>query len=192
MAVRRNATYLGRLSWTERRFLRKKTCEEPEQNYWIASSFYCSSSQGRSASRCRTPLGCRHFKRGRAMSTVIISHDAMLRQIKVISGRRIEGERRRRFLTQRQFSTQAGISVRWLREIESGNPGVKLDDHLTCASVLGLAPSYIFLPVLCQTHGKRFSIDQLNVDLADFERSCLQLLARRTHRQRVLQASVML
>lgn len=116
------------------------------------------------------------------MSTAISSHDALLRQLKEISGRRIEGERRRSFLTQRQFAARVCISVRWLREIESGNPVVKMDDHLRCAAALGLAPSYIFLPLLYQAHGRRFPIDVLYFDLADVEHRCMQLIARRTQR----------
>jgi Predicted transcriptional regulator len=114
------------------------------------------------------------------MSTATSSHDALLRQLKEISGRRIEGERRRRFLTQQQFASRLGISVRWLREVESGNPVVKMDDHLLCAAALGLAPSYIFLPLLYGAHGRRFPIDISYFDLTDVEYRCMQLIDRRT------------
>ncbi|MGB3804424.1 MAG: helix-turn-helix domain-containing protein [Sphingopyxis granuli] len=113
------------------------------------------------------------------MSTATSNHDALLKQLKEISGRRIEGERRRRFLTQRQFAVRARISVRWLREIESGNPGVKLEDHLNCAAALGLAPSYIFLPLLYHAHGRLLPIDVAHFDLTDVERRCMQLINRR-------------
>ena len=122
----------------------------------------------------------RYSERGKTMPTVTSSHDTLLNQLKEISGRRIEGERRRRFLTQRQFALRARISVRWLREIESGSPAVKLDDHLRCAAVLGVAPSYIFLPLLFQAHGKRLPIDVLHFDLLDVELRCMKLIARRT------------
>lgn len=113
------------------------------------------------------------------MLTATSNHDALLEQLKEISGRRIEGERRRRFLTQRQFATRSRMSVRWLREIESGNPVVKMDDHLRCAGVLGLAPSYIFLPLLYQAHRRQLPIDVSHFDLADLERRFIQLIARR-------------
>lgn len=111
------------------------------------------------------------------------SHDALVRHLKVISGRRIEGERRRRLLTQRQFARQAGISVRWLREIEGGNPIVKLDDHLRCGATLRLPPSYIFLPLLYQSYGRTCSIDIANADLTDLEQQTLALVARRLSAQ---------
>lgn len=120
------------------------------------------------------------------MSAVTSSHDALLEQLKEISGRRIEGERRRRFLTQRQFASRVRISVRWLREVESGNPVVKMDDHLRCAAALDLAPSYIFLPLLYQAHGRHFPVDVLYFDLADVEHRCMQLIARRTARTRAI------
>ncbi|MGN7931889.1 helix-turn-helix domain-containing protein [Sphingopyxis sp. 22461] len=111
--------------------------------------------------------------------TVENSGDKMLDELKVISGRRIEDERRRRRMTQRQFAPKAGISVRWLREIEAGNPIVKLDDHLRCANALHLAPSYIFLPLLYQSHGRALPINFAIMDLVDIERRCLAMLSRR-------------
>lgn len=119
---------------------------------------------------------------GKMMSTVTRDLDALLKQLKEVSGRRIEGERRRRFLTQRQFATLVRMSVRWVREIESGNPVVKMDDHLRCAAALELAPSYIFLPLLYHSHGRLLPIDVLHMDLVDVERRYMRLIARRTER----------
>ncbi len=107
------------------------------------------------------------------------SGDRMLDELKEISGRRIEDERRRRRMTQRQFAPKAGISVRWLREIESGNPVVKFDDHLRCACALNMAPTYIFLPLLYQSYGRSLPVNFAAIDLVDFERRCLTMIARR-------------
>jgi len=119
------------------------------------------------------------------MSTATSSHEALLRQLKEISGRRIEGERRRRFLTQRQFAARVRFSIRWLREIESGNPIVKLDDHLRCAATLGMAPSYIFFPLLYHAHGEHLLMDVAQADLVDVERRCIRLVTRRTKEHRI-------
>jgi len=105
--------------------------------------------------------------------------DRIIDRLKVISGRRIEDERRRRRLTQRQFARRIELSVRWLREIEAGNPVVKLDDHLRCADALGMAPTYIFLPLLYRSYGRSCPINVAVVDLADLEQRYLALTARR-------------
>jgi transcriptional regulator with XRE-family HTH domain len=80
--------------------------------------------------------------------------DELLNRLKEVSGRRIEDERRRQRLTQRQLAERTGISTRWLREIESGNPIVKLDDHLRCGAALQLVPTYIFLPLIGSSYGR--------------------------------------
>lgn len=80
--------------------------------------------------------------------------DDLINHLKEISGRRIEDERRLQRLTQRQLAQRVGISARWLREIEGGNPIVKLDDHLRCGAALQLVPTYILLPLLCKTYGR--------------------------------------
>ena len=67
--------------------------------------------------------------------------ESSLAEIKQMSGRRIEDERRRQGLTQPHLARRAGLSVSWIREIESGNPRTKIDDHLRCAAALGLSGS---------------------------------------------------
>lgn len=111
--------------------------------------------------------------------TETCSEDGILNLLKVVSGRRLEDERRRRRMTQRQVARQVGMSVRWLREIEAGNPIVKLDDHLICAAKLQLAPSYIFLPLLYQRYGQCYPAELSYADLADIEQRCLSLVMRR-------------
>jgi len=105
--------------------------------------------------------------------------DRIIDRLKVISGRRIEDERRRRRLTQRQFARRIKLSVRWLREIEAGNPVVKLDDHLRCADALHIAPTYIFLPLLYRTYGRICPINVAVADLTDIEQRYLALISRR-------------
>lgn len=105
--------------------------------------------------------------------------DATIDRLKLISGRRIEDERRRQRLTQRQFARRACLSVRWLREIEAGNPTVKLDDHIRCANALDIAPTYIFLPLLYRTYGRACPINVAVADLSDIERRYLALVGRR-------------
>ncbi|HEV7313740.1 helix-turn-helix domain-containing protein [Sphingopyxis sp.] len=107
------------------------------------------------------------------------SDNRILDELKEISGRRIEDERRRRRMTQRQFAPKANISIRWLREIEAGNPVVKFDDHLRCASALQMAPTYIFIPLLYRSYGRQLPINFSVADLADIERRCLAMIGRR-------------
>lgn len=102
----------------------------------------------------------------------------LLCRLKEISGRRIEDGRRLKRMTQRQFARNVGLSTRWLREIENGNPIVKLDDHLLCAANLGLSPTYIFLPLLYRAYGRRFPVDLALRDLAEVERRVFRIVAR--------------
>lgn len=102
---------------------------------------------------------------------------SLLDQIKHISGRRIEDARRHRRLTQTQFARQAGLSVRWLREIESGSPSVKLDDHIECALALGIAPTYIFIPLICHVFGRPLPPTFDQADGAGCERLLVDLIS---------------
>lgn len=99
-----------------------------------------------------------------------------LAEIKQMSGRRIEDERRREGLTQSKLATRVGLGVSWIREIESGNPKTRIDDHLRCAWALRISPSYIFLPMLFMAHGLPFSPQLLAGNLHDFERQWLEFI----------------
>src|SRR3546814_5047756 len=94
---------------------------------------------------------------------------ASLDQLKEFSGRRIESERLRRRLSQEHLARRVGLSVRWLREIESGNPAVALDDHLRCAAALRLAPAFVLLPLLDPDYSQASSIDPAPFEWADIE-----------------------
>jgi transcriptional regulator with XRE-family HTH domain len=94
----------------------------------------------------------------------------VLSTIKEISGKRIEERRRRDRITQPQLARAAGVSVRWLREIEAGSPKSKLDDHLACAHRLGLSTTHIMIPLLLLE--RRMSIPEeylIEEDLSELE-----------------------
>ncbi len=157
---------------------------QAERNFRFASSSRCPAHDGRSALHLPNAVNAWPFRAGIKMTIVTTSHDALLAQLKESSGRRSEGERRRQFLSQRQFAARVGISIRWLREIESGNPAVKLEDHLRCGAALGLAPSHIFFPLLFHAHGKPLSADPPHHNQADLEYRCIRLIARHTQGRR--------
>lgn len=98
--------------------------------------------------------------------------------IKEISGKRIEERRRRNRITQDQLAQAVGRSVRWLREIEGGNPKSKLDDHLLCAHRLGLSTSHVLIPLLFVEHHMTIPKELLlDEDLSDLEKRCIALIS---------------
>ncbi len=108
--------------------------------------------------------------------------EASLDHLKEFSGRRIESERLRFRLSQKHFARRVGLSVRWLREVESGNPAVKLDDHLRCAAALNLAPAAILRPLFDPDCNRPSSLRPSPNELADIEHlicSYISRLARR-------------
>lgn len=108
--------------------------------------------------------------------------EASLDRLKEFSGRRIEGERLRRRLSQSHIARRVGLSVRWLRELESGNPAVKLDDHLRCAAALHLAPALILRPLLDHDSERCALTGYTSSELADIEYLICSLVARRVGR----------
>ena len=105
--------------------------------------------------------------------------DGPLSMVKHQSGRQIEVARKKEGITQRQLARELGMGVRWLREIEGGNPKARLDDHLMCAYRLGLSTGHILIPLLFA--GQRMAYPkQLAVgDLRDLERLCVEVVAER-------------
>ena len=99
--------------------------------------------------------------------------------VKVQSGRQIEEERKKRRLTQRELARELGMGVRWLREIEGGNPRSRLDDHLACAYRLGLSTGHILIPLLFAGQRMCFPHQLATGDLSDLERMCIELIAQR-------------
>jgi transcriptional regulator with XRE-family HTH domain len=100
-------------------------------------------------------------------------------RVKEVSGRRIEEARKRAGITQPQLAGELGMGVRWLREIESGNPKARLDDHLRCAYVLGLATGHILIPLLFRGQQMSYPMHLVFGDLHDLERLCVEMIAER-------------
>ena len=105
-----------------------------------------------------------------------IGDAAVLAQIKLISGKCIEERRRQVRKTQEQLAADVGIGVRWLREIEAGNPKSSIDDHLRCASGVGLTTSYLLLPLLFMDHEMAFPRQLLLDDMAALEQHCIRCI----------------
>lgn len=99
-----------------------------------------------------------------------------LAEIKQMSGRRIEDGRKREGLTQSMLASRVGLGVSWIREIESGNPKTRIDDHLRCSVALGISPSYIFIPLLFMAHGLQFAPQLLAGNLHELERHWLEFI----------------
>lgn len=102
----------------------------------------------------------------------------ILAQIKHLSGRCIEERRRRGRITQEKLASDVGITVRWLREIESGNPKPTIDDHLRCATSVGLTAGYMFIPLMFMEHRMHFPRDMLIGNLAELEACCIEAIGK--------------
>jgi len=99
--------------------------------------------------------------------------------VKVQSGRQIEEARKQRRLTQRDLARELGMGIRWLREIEGGNPRSRLDDHLICAYRLGISTGHILIPLLFAGQRMCFPKQLAMGDLSELERMCIELIAQR-------------
>ena len=102
-----------------------------------------------------------------------------LSYVKDQSGRQIERARKREGLTQGQLAQDLGMGVRWLREIESGNPKARLDDHLRCAYRLDISTGHILIPLMFFAQKMCFPHQLAIGDLREFERLCVELIADR-------------
>ena len=100
----------------------------------------------------------------------------IIAQIKLISGKCIEEQRRRKRKTQEQLAADVGIGVRWLREIEAGNPKSSIEDHLRCASGVGLSTSYFLIPLMFMDHKMAFPRQLLFDDLGALEQHCIRCI----------------
>jgi transcriptional regulator with XRE-family HTH domain len=105
--------------------------------------------------------------------------DGPLTAVKLQSGRQIEVARKREGITQRELARDLGMGVRWLREIEGGNPKSKLDDHLLCAYRLGISTGHILIPLLFVGQRMAFPKQLAIGDLRDLERLCVEVVAER-------------
>ena len=113
------------------------------------------------------PLQSKHFP----------NDEAMLVLVKEMSGKRIEARRKQERITQEKFASDVGIGVRWLREIEAGNPKSRIDDHFRCAHRLGLSTGHILIPLLFMEYDMIFPRHLLLDDLSDLERRCIDVIA---------------
>lgn len=105
--------------------------------------------------------------------------DDPLSHVKEISGRRIEEARKRSGITQSQLARELGMGVRWLREIESGNPRARLDDHLRCAYQLDISTGHILIPLLFRGQHMSYPMHLVFGDLRELERLCVEVIAER-------------
>ncbi|RQW39447.1 helix-turn-helix domain-containing protein [Novosphingobium sp. LASN5T] len=101
----------------------------------------------------------------------------ILHRIKVTSGWCIEEKRRRSRLSQEALADDVGITVRWLREIEGGNPRATIEDHLRCAASLGLATGYLLILILFVERQMNFPRELLLDDLSELEERCVSSIA---------------
>lgn len=102
---------------------------------------------------------------------------SILAEVKSISGRRIEERRKRHRITQKQLAADVGIGVRWLREIESGNPKARVDDHLACAHALGLSSAHLIIPMLFLEHNMHFPRHFFLDDMHQLETLCVEFIS---------------
>ncbi|WIW89564.1 transcriptional regulator [Sphingobium sp. V4] len=109
-------------------------------------------------------------------SSIHVAESERLGQIKLISGKIIEERRKHVRMTQGQLAAKVGIGVRWLREIESGNPKSTIENHFRCAFALGMGSSHLVLPVIFMEKGMKFPLELLLDDPAGVERRCIECI----------------
>jgi transcriptional regulator with XRE-family HTH domain len=116
--------------------------------------------------------------------------NALISLIKEMSGRRIEGRRRRDRISQMQLARAVGRSDRWLREIEAGIPSSSLEDHVRCAHSLRLSTIHIFIPLLFAEHNMPIPTELLELDdLWAVEEACLGFMTQQQAAAKTRQAS---
>lgn len=103
----------------------------------------------------------------------------LLSYVKELSGKRIELTRKREGITQRELAGTLGMGVRWLREIESGNPKSTLDDHLRCTHHLSLSSGHILIPLLFMGQKMTYPFQLAVGDLQELERLCVEVVSER-------------
>lgn len=118
-------------------------------------------------------------------SSDLIADHSLLNFLKEISGRRVEDARRKSKMRQPQFAAMVGMSDRWLRELEAGNPASTLDDHVLCSFYLSLPLGHLLFPLLFAAHGMTYPNQLAYADVVDLERCCIDLVAERQSRMLV-------
>jgi transcriptional regulator with XRE-family HTH domain len=112
----------------------------------------------------------------RLRNTVLLPDPERLGQIKHLSGRIIEERRKHMRMTQGKLASKVGIGVRWLREIEAGNPKSTIENHLRCAFALGLGASHLFVPLVFMENQMKFPLALLLDDPTDLDRRCIECI----------------
>lgn len=109
--------------------------------------------------------------------TVQSDEETILDKVKGLSGWCIEEQRKRRGITQDQLGQATGITERWLREIEGGNPKTSIDDHLRCAAAVGLTAGYLLILMIFTERNMSFPRELLLDDLPRIEERCVSSIA---------------
>ncbi|WP_233204115.1 helix-turn-helix domain-containing protein [Novosphingobium sp. HII-3] len=102
---------------------------------------------------------------------------SIFKELKKLSGEKIRQARKALGLTQLEVATEMGGSLRWYRAIESGDPGIRLEDHLIALLRLGASTAHIALPVLYAGQRMRFPRQLIHGDLASIERTCIEAIS---------------
>ncbi|MDR6116620.1 MULTISPECIES: transcriptional regulator [unclassified Sphingomonas] len=100
-----------------------------------------------------------------------------LAELKAISGWCIEGRRRHLSVAQERLSQDTGITSRWIREIESGNPKCTLDDHIKCLAALDISAGCIAIPMLFLERGVRFPRELLLTEAEAMGDQCMEAVS---------------
>jgi transcriptional regulator with XRE-family HTH domain len=104
------------------------------------------------------------------------SGSTYLSEVKLLAGRRVEQERRSRGISQVQLGARAGLGPAWIRQMESGYPKVRLDDHLACFDVLKISPLVMLIPILFLLHGRHYPPHLLLGDLRRLEDALIDFI----------------
>lgn len=116
------------------------------------------------------------------MSRIIaasVADESLFSLLKEQSGKRIELTRKRMGITQRELASSLGMGVRWLREIESGNPKSTLDDHLRSTYHFGLSTGHITIPLVFKGQNMTYPWELAVGDLQEAERLCVEVVSER-------------
>lgn len=148
---------------------------------YIASISCCVCVFYQTILKGRSDVAARILQRENKMSQaeeLIAANFTGFKLVKKVSGDRIRDERKRRNVKQADLADGIGVSLRWLREIEAGNPAARLDDHLMATIRLGLPVSNILFPVLFISQHMPVPRMLLHTDLEGVERACIDLVAQ--------------
>jgi len=104
------------------------------------------------------------------------SSPSYLSEVKLVSGRRVEQERRNRGMSQVQLGQRAGLGPAWIRQMEGGSPKVRLEAHLDCFDVLKISPLVLMIPILFVIHGRHYPPHLLLGDLKRLELALIDFI----------------